>query len=139
MLYRQNVLQIETVATIVSIAGLVALSLAAVGIIGLVAFVVTQRTKEIAIRIALGARPGAVLSAVLQQFRWPVLVGLVAGTGFAGLGSKLLRVALYGVNNLDPTSYVAAIVTLVAIVSLSMLIPAIRTLRLDLARILHYE
>jgi predicted permease len=139
MLYHQNVAQIEMLATIVSIVGLVAVSLAAVGIIGLVAFVVTQRTKEIAIRIALGARPGAVLSAVLRQFRWPVLVGLAAGTSFAGMGSKLLRVGLYGVNNLDPASYVAAAVTLAAIVSLSMLLPAIRTLRLDLARILHYE
>lgn len=139
MLYHQNVEQIEMVATIVSLVGVGAVSLAAVGIIGLVAFVVTQRTKEIAIRIALGARPGAVLNAVLRQFRWPVMMGLAAGAGFAALVSKLLRVALYGVNNLDPASYAAAIGLLAVVVALAMILPAARTLRLDLARILHYE
>jgi len=139
MLYRENVSQIEMVATIVSLIGVVAVSLAAIGIIGLVAFVVTQRTKEIAIRIALGARPGAVLNAVLRQFRWPVLIGLTAGAGLAAMASKLLRVALYGVNNLDPASYAAAIFVLGMVVVLAMVLPAARTLRLDLARILHYE
>jgi len=139
VLYRQNVTQIELLATIVSCIGLVAVSLAAVGIIGLVAFVVTQRTKEIAIRIALGARPGAVLVAVLRQFRWPVIVGLAAGVGFAVLASKLLRAVLYGVSNLDPASYAAAIATLAVVVAFAMILPAARTLRMDLARILHYE
>jgi predicted permease len=139
LLYRQNVTQIETVAAIVSLVGVVAVSLAAIGIIGLVAFVVTQRTKEIAIRIALGARPGAVLSAVLRQFRWPVILGVAAGAGSAALASKLMRVLLYGVNNLDPASYALAIGVLVLVVALAMIVPATRTLRLDLARILHYE
>jgi predicted permease len=139
ILYRENVSHIELVASIVSIIGMVAVSLAAVGIIGLVAFVVSQRTKEIAIRIALGATPVAVLAAVLRQFRWPVIAGLAAGTGSAAMASKLLRVALYGVNNLDPISYAVAIATLSAVIALATLIPAARTLRLDLARILHYE
>jgi predicted permease len=139
VLYRQNVTQIETVAAIVSLVGIVAVSLAAVGIIGLVAFVVTQRTKEIAIRIALGAKPGAVLGAVLRQFRWPVIAGIAAGAGTAALASKLMRALLYGVNNLDPVSYAMAVVTLVLVVVIAMIVPAARTLRLDLARILHYE
>lgn len=139
LLYRQNVEGIETLGAILSLVGLVAVSLAAVGIVGLVAFVVTQRTKEIAIRMALGARASAVLIAVLRQFLWPLVVGLTVGTGFAALGSKFLRVALYGVSNLDPASYAMAIATLSAIVLLSMLLPAARTLRLNLASILHHE
>jgi predicted permease len=139
LLYHENVAQIEEVATTVSLIGMVALLLAGVGIIGLVAYTVSQRTKEIAIRIALGAAPKQVLAAVLQQFSWPLLLGLLAGTGSAAAASKVLRKALYGVSNLDPMGYSGAILILVLIIALAALLPARRALRLDLARTLHYE
>jgi predicted permease len=139
LLYRENVAQIENIAAIVSLVGLAAVSIAAIGLVGLVAFIITQRTKEIAIRMALGARPTAVLSAVLRQFQWPLAVGLIAGSVFAAFGSKGLRVALYGVNNLDPASYAAGLVLLVLIAAMSMLLPAARALRLNIASILHHD
>lgn len=138
-LVRDNQKMIEDVAGIVSLVGLAALSLAAIGLVGLVAFVVSQRTKEIAIRIAVGGRPVAVLAAVLRQFRWPLIVGLATGTGLAAFASRVLRVVLYGVNNLDPASYIAALGLLVLIALASMVVPAVRALRMDLAAILHYE
>ena len=139
LLYHENVSVVEKMAMAVSLVGMVAVTLAGIGIIGLVAFTVSQRTKEIAIRIALGAKPVAVLGAVLRQFSWPVALGLLLGTGFAAAGSKLLRVGLYGVSNLDPASYAGAIVVLLAIVLAAALLPARRALRLDLAKTLHYE
>lgn len=87
-LVRENQKMIEDVAGIVTLVGLVALSLAAIGLVGLVAFVVTQRTKEIAIRIAVGGRPLGVLSAVLRQFRWPLIVGMSVGTGWRRLDRR---------------------------------------------------
>jgi len=138
-LYRDNQKMIEDVAAIVSLVGLIALSLAAISLVGLVAFVVTQRTKEIAIRIALGGEPMTVLGAVLRQFRWPLIVGMAVGTGLAGFGSSLLRVILYGVSNLDPVSYVAALSLLVLIAVAAIILPALRVLRMDLAATLHYE
>lgn len=138
-LYKDNVSVIEDIAAIITLIGLVAGTVAGIGLLGIVGIVVTQRTKEIAIRLALGARPLSVLIAVLKQFLWPLVVGVVAGTVLAAFGSRLLRIALYGVNNLDPISYTAAMATLVAIAALSMLVPALRTLRLDIAAILHHE
>jgi predicted permease len=139
LLYRENVSRLEMIATAVSAIGLVAVAMAGIGLIGLVAFTVSQRTKEIAIRIALGARPIAVLSAVLRQFSWPVILGLLLGTTAAAFGSRLLRVVLYGISNLDPIGYAAALIVLSAIVAIAALLPARRALRLDVARTLHYD
>ncbi len=140
VLYHDKVLGlIENIAKAVTLTGLVAMLVAAVGIIGLVSFSVSQRMKEIAIRMALGAGKMQLLTAVLRQFVWPVAIGLAAGVGIAGAASRVLRIALYGVSNLDPASYAAAILVLMAILSLAALLPARRALRLDLAKTLHYE
>jgi predicted permease len=138
-LYHERVSVVEQIAAIVSLIGMVAVLLAGVGIIGLVAFTVSQRTKEIAIRIALGAKRAQVLAAVLRQFAWPVAFGLVVGTGTAAAASRLLRKILFGVSNFDPAGYAAAIGVLVAIIALAALLPARRAFRLDLAKTLHFE
>ena len=79
------------------------------------------------------------LTAVLRQFMWPVAIGMAAGAGIAAAASRVLRIALYGVSNLDPASYAAAILVLMVIVVLAGLLPARRALHLDLARTLHYD
>jgi len=117
----------------------VAMCLAGIGILGLVAYTVSQRTKEIAIRIALGVQPAQLLVSILRQFLWPVLLGLIAGIGGTLAASQLLRRVLYGVSNLDPLSYAAAIVVLLAIFAVAALLPARRALKLDVARALHQE
>jgi len=139
VLYHDKVAPAEKLAAVVSLIGLVAVLLAGVGIIGLIAFTVSQRMKEIAIRIALGAKKTQVLSAVLHQFLWPVALGMVAGTGVAATASKFLRRALYGIDNLDPLSYAAAIGMLATMLILAGLLPARRALHLDLAKALHED
>ncbi len=139
LLYKDNVSIIERVAAAVSLTGMVAVLLAGVGLVGLVGFSVSQRTKEIAIRMALGARRARVLSTVLRQFAWPVGVGLLAGTAAAAGLSKLLRFALYGVSNFDPAGYAGAIGVLMAIVAVAAFLPARRVVRLDIAKALHRE
>jgi len=137
--FRKDMEQVEGVAFAVTMIGLVAVALAAVGILGLVSFSVSQRMKEIAIRTALGARKLQVLQAVLRQFLWPVAIGTAAGAGIAAATSRVLRIVLYGVSNLDPASYLTAILVLAGIVFLAALLPARRALQPDLAKTLHYE
>lgn len=139
LLYRDNVLMVEQVAGTVTLIGLVALMLAGVGVIGLVSFTIRQKTKEIAIRIALGASHGKVLKTILQQFSWPAAIGLILGTGSAAAASRVLRRALYGVSNLDPIGYLGAIGVLIAILLIATLLPARRALQVNVARALHYE
>jgi predicted permease len=137
--FKKNMQPVEMAATVVSLMGLVAVVLSAVGLLGLVAYAVSQRMKEIAIRIALGAKRAQVLTAVLRQFAWPVAVGMVAGAGIAGGLSQVLRRVLYGVSSLDPASYVGAIAVLGGIIVGAGVLPARRALKLDLAKTLHYE
>ena len=123
----------------VTVLGLVALLLACLGIVGLVAYAVSQRTKEIGIRMALGARPSHVLAIVLRQFSIPVIAGLVVGVGSAAALSQILRQALYGVSNFDPVAYLAAIGIFGVTVTVAALLPARRALRVDPIRALRYE
>jgi predicted permease len=137
--FRKATKGVENIALTITLLGVVALSLAALGLVGLVAYAVSERTKEIAIRIALGARPWNVLSTILRQFVWPVILGLLAGVGATLALSKLLRQALYGVSNLDPVSYMGAIGFLASIAIAATLLPARRALRVDPMRALHTE
>ena len=137
--FRSEMKSIEIAALVVSLVGMLAMLLAGIGILGLVAYTVSQRTREIAIRIALGANPVQVLSSVLRQFRWPVLIGVIAGIAGTAALSQILRRILYGVSNLDPLSYVAAVAILLAIFVVAALLPARRALKLDVARALHQE
>jgi predicted permease len=105
---------------------IVALSLAAAGLYGAVAYGVAQRTREIGIRMALGATRASVLRLVLGQGMRAVAIGLVAGIGGALIVSRLLRASLFGVSGNDLTSYGAACLLLSATAAIAALIPARR-------------
>jgi ABC-type antimicrobial peptide transport system permease subunit len=92
---------------------------------------VSQRTKEIAIRMALGARPSHVFAIVMRQFARPVVVGLLVGLGGAIALSRILRQVLFGVGSLDPVAYLGAIGLFIATVLLASLFPARRALLVD--------
>ncbi len=137
--FRRKLQNAEYSALVVSLLGSVAHLLACFGIVGVVAYAVSQRTKEIGIRMALGARRSHVLSVVLRQFSGPVIAGLLAGVGGAAALSHLLRGGLYGIGNLDPITYLAAILVFIVTVAVAALLPASRALRVDPLRALHHE
>jgi predicted permease len=137
--FNQNMLNFELAAAAVSVLGIAAALLAAIGLLGLVAYTVSERTKETAIRIALGAKPAHVLSAILRQFVWPIALGLLAGMGGTAALSQVLRKVLFGISNLDPLSYAASMGVLLVIAMAAALLPARQALRVDLLRALRYE
>ena len=137
--FQQKLQTAEYSVMSVSVLGFVALLLACLGIVGLVAYAVSQRTQEIGIRMALGARPLHVLAIVLRQFSIPVIAGLLVGVGGAAALSQILRQALYGVSNLDPVAYLTAIGIFAVTVAVAALLPARRALSVDPMRALRYE
>ncbi|MDP9098095.1 MAG: ABC transporter permease [Verrucomicrobiota bacterium] len=104
----------------------VALALAGTGLYGAVAYGVAQRTREIGIRMALGATRSAVLRLVLGQGLRAVAIGLVAGIGGALIFSRVLNAFLFGIRGNDLTSYAAACFLLTATACIAALIPARR-------------
>jgi predicted permease len=108
-----------------------ALALAAVGLYGVMAYLVTQRTHEIGVRVALGAVPHDVLGMVLRRGLLLSVAGAVLGLGGAAALMRLLRSQLYGIQTADPVTFaeVAALLVLVALVA--CLVPALRAARVD--------
>jgi putative ABC transport system permease protein len=128
------------VATLfLSAAGLQALALAAIGIYGVVAFSVARRTREIGIRMALGATPARVLRFVMGQGLVLSLVGVVLGVAMALASTRILAGLLYGIGPRDPITFAATALGLVAVALLACWIPARRALRVNPLAALRYE
>jgi putative ABC transport system permease protein len=110
---------------------LVALLLAAIGTYGVLSYLVLQRTREIGVRMALGASGRDVLSLVLRQGLVVVLVGVAIGLGGAFAATRLLASLIYGVSTLDPVAFALSPALLTAVALLATSIPARRASRLD--------
>jgi putative ABC transport system permease protein len=102
----------------------VGLLLAAVGVYGVVAYGVRQRTREIGIRLALGASPRGVTSLVLRDGLWIAGVGAAAGLVAAGMASGLLRAVLHGVGDRDPVTFAVATLVAAGVALLATVLPA---------------
>ena len=110
---------------------LLALVLAAVGVYGVMAYSVASRTREIGVRVALGAQPRNVFGMIVRQGLGPAGVGLAIGLAAAVALGGVLRKLLYGIAPTDPATFAAVTVTLLAVAIAACLIPARRALRVD--------
>jgi predicted permease len=126
-------------ATLFSIFGVAALVLASVGIYGVIAFSVQQRTQEIGIRMALGARQGSVLGLILRQGLVQLLFGLGFGLLLAWPVGMLLGGFLVGVQPHDPPTFVAVCLVLAAVALLACWVPAQRASRTDPLVAIRYD
>ena len=108
-----------------------ALLLSALGIYGVMSHAVGQRTREIGIRMALGATAGGVIALVIRQGMRQVLVGCVLGIAGAAGAFMLIRGVLYGAGSLTAATFVGAPLVLLAVAALALLVPARRAARLD--------
>jgi putative ABC transport system permease protein len=118
---------------------LLGLTLGAVGIYGSVSYSVTQRTHEIGIRMALGARASNVLSLIMKNGLALVLTGIVIGVGGALMLTRFLSTLLFGVQPNDSVTYVVVSVVFFVIAMVAALIPALRATRVDPLIALRYE
>jgi len=108
-----------------------ALLLAGMGLYGVISHAVSLRTREIGIRMALGATPGSVTGLILRDGMTLTLVGLAAGLGIVLVGSRLLAGALYGVPPRDPVSLALSASFLAAVALVASWVPARRAVRID--------
>jgi putative ABC transport system permease protein len=116
-----------------------ALTLATVGIYGVISYAVSQRTREIGVRMALGARPGDVLRLILGEGLKLVLAGAALGIVFALLATRFISSMIYGVSATDPLIFLSVITLLVVVSLAACYVPARRAMRVDPMVALRYE
>jgi putative ABC transport system permease protein len=125
--------------TLLSIFAGLALLLASIGIYGVISYTVSQRAREIGIRMALGARPGDAVKMIVRQGAAPVAVGI--GVGFVGslLATRALSTLLYGVSATDPVTFLALSIFLGTVAFFASYLPARKATKVDPMTALRYE
>ena len=126
-------------ASIASIVGLLGLVLALMGIYGTVSYIVALRTREIGIRIAVGAQKSSILGLILRESTRPVFVGLFVGALLAVGVSHLLHGILYGVHIVDATSFIGVSFLFLAVAVLAACPPSRRAMQVDPVAALRHE
>ena len=126
-------------ATLLAGFGALSLILAAVGLFGVLSYMVSQRTTEIGVRIALGAQREQVVRQFLGDGLRPAIYGLILGLGASALVTRMLGSLLYRTQTLDPAVYVVVSGTLLLVAALACILPAWRASRLDPMRALRTE
>jgi predicted permease len=111
--------------------GLFALLLAALGVYGVLSFLVRSRTREIGVRVAIGATPRAVVVMVVRQAMVWTATGMAIGIALAAAAARLLGSVLYGISPTDPLTFGFVIVLLGSVAALAAVMPALRASRLD--------
>jgi putative ABC transport system permease protein len=127
----ESILQLTFTALALGIAAVMALILGAVGLYGVLSYVVSQRTREIGVRIALGARTGQVLGMVVTSGVKLTLLGLVLGLVGAGALTRLLQELLFGTKPLDPVTFAGMSLVLLGVSLLASWLPARRAAGVD--------
>jgi len=121
---------------LVGVFALLALALAAIGVYGVMAYSVRERTQEIGVRVALGASPKAVFRLVLGQALRLVLFGLAAGLVAAAAFTRVLEGLLFQVEPLDPGTFAATTLVLLAVATIASYVPARRATHMTPADVL---
>ena len=137
-LYHARAATVYMLNELVALMGLIGLLLAMFGLYGLIAYSVARRTREIGIRMAVGADRGSVQRMVLRQGLLLVLVGLGIGL-VASLGAEQLVMAIFGVTKRDPLAYLLVVPAVLLVTMLAVYVPARRASRVEPLRALRYE
>jgi predicted permease len=126
-------------ALLLGLFALAALAMAAIGVYGVAAYALAQRTKEIGIRVALGATRNDVRRLVMSQTLSPTLGGIAVGVAAAAVLTRLVRSMVYGVAPGDPSTFVLGVIILVSVALAASWWPARRAIRIDPVVALRYE
>jgi putative ABC transport system permease protein len=135
----QSMVQTSFTMLALVIAAILALFLGAIGLYGVISYIVTQRTREIGLRIALGAHPAAVRRMIVWQGLRLSIIGLGAGCIVALGGAQVLASMLYGISPFDPVTFGAVVALLGGVGLFATWLPALRASRVDPARALQAE
>jgi predicted permease len=138
-IYSDSMARTSFTLVMLAIAGAMALALGILGIYGVISYAVSQRTREIGIRMALGARKSELVWMFVRSALLLAAVGAAVGLGAAAALARLMRSLLFGISPLDPMTFTAVPVALVAIAALASYLPARRTAAVDPVEALRAE
>jgi putative ABC transport system permease protein len=128
---RNSIASSRMATALTTLFGAIALLLAAIGLYGVISYSVSRRTREIGIRIALGAQAGDVLRLIIKQGMLMVLVGVTIGLTAAFSLSRLISGLLFGISANDPMTFAAVAMLLMVVAFLACYLPARRATRVD--------